>query len=664
MLFRMKNLIIRGVVDMGIGFAVRVATVILALLSLTAASSSFAQSPTSVSVTWEVKNRFRLFKDEADFQYMARFHGAGDVQAAEIALAADTKGNGWARRVINHLCVDDTGQLQEICSREYSGASPSSQESIREAYLAPASHRIGVKAVGAATNALCTWKFLTNDNDSTAVVKRDQACNDEVFYSAPYGKTTQVQLFVTTHPEDSEPAATTTVKVRDFLIAGLGDSTAAGEGNPDRPVSIADNGFCFLRFLSGESQSYFRPSRAGYSGSRACGSGDEDSVTWSMERAHWMSGGCHRSLYSYQVRVALALAIENPQIAVTYIPLGCTGATIKAGMLGQQEAREIDCDLGTGRTPCSRWIDGQVVSLTRILDKAHQRDATRRLDLVLLTVGANDIDFSGLVANVMIDHSAREFGLFRDAHRVSTVDNARQALNGVLPGDFANLRDSLRHLLGNKLDHVVYVSYGHPALYNNGQPCPTSRQGFDVHPAFKIDGALLKTTSDFVTEEFFRRLKALAICDRGSGCQSDEQDRMTFVDDHQAQFRNHGYCAQADDDPAFDRDCFRADGRSFKTNLELAAENPLVCSRPASAFRAYQQRARWIRTANDSYFAAMTYPTGESKFLQPTDIHDAIWGAASAVYGGAMHPTAQGYAAMADAAMPAARRLLDLPAPK
>ena len=144
-----------------------------------------------------------------------------------------------------------------------------------------------------------------------AVVKRDQACKDEVFYRAPYGKTTQVQLFVTTHPEDSQATAKTTVIVRDILIAGLGDSTAAGEGNPDRPVSIADNGFCFRRFLSADFKSYFRPSRAGYSGNRACdGEREGDTANWSMDRAHWMNGGCHRSLYSYQVRVALALAMR------------------------------------------------------------------------------------------------------------------------------------------------------------------------------------------------------------------------------------------------------------------------------------------------------------------------------------------------------------------
>ena len=45
---------------------------------------------------------------------------------------------------------------------------------------------------------------------------------------------------------------------------------------------------------------------------------------------------------------------------------------------------------------------------------------------------------------------------------------------------------------------------------------------------------------------------------------------------------------------------------------------------------------------------------------QPSDIHDATWGIISAVYGGAVHPTAEGHAAMADAALPAARAVLGL----
>jgi hypothetical protein len=89
----------------------------------------------------------------------------------------------------------------------------------------------------------------------------------------------------------------------------------------------------------------------------------------------------------------------------------------------------------------------------------------------------------------------------------------------------------------------------------------------------------------------------------------------------------------------------------------------MACGYPASEFRPYASRARWIRTANDSYFTAMTYPEGLPAVMQPSDLHDAIWGIFAAVYGGAVHPTAEGHAAMADAALPAAREALGLPAP-
>ena len=81
----------------------------------------------------------------------------------------------------------------------------------------------------------------------------------------------------------------------------------------------------------------------------------------------------------------------------------------------------------------------------------------------------------------------------------------------------------------------------------------------------------------------------------------------------------------------------------------------------ASEFRPYAPRARWVRTANDSYLTAMTYPEGLPSLLQPRDLHDAIWGIFASVYGGAVHPTAEGHAAMADAALPAAREVLGLP---
>ena len=46
--------------------------------------------------------------------------------------------------------------------------------------------------------------------------------------------------------------------------------------------------------------------------------------------------------------------------------------------------------------------------------------------------------------------------------------------------------------------------------------------------------------------------------------------------------------------------------------------------------------------------------------MHPSNLHDATWGVLSAVYGGAIHPTAEGHAAMADAALAGAMNVLRL----
>jgi len=168
--------------------------------------------------------------------------------------------------------------------------------------------------------------------------------------------------------------------------------------------------------------------------------------------------------------------------------------------------------------------------------------------------------------------------------------------------------------------------------------------------------------SGFVENEFLPQLKALALCQSGILCRSPRADRMTFVDAHQTAFASHGFCARAESDPEFDRQCFSATGDSFNPDLVNGASQPMVCGRSAADYRAYLPRARWIRDANDSYFAAMTYPQGLPTSQQPSDIHDATWGVLSAVYGGAVHPSAEGHAAMADAALPAAAAVLQLDA--
>ncbi len=87
----------------------------------------------------------------------------------------------------------------------------------------------------------------------------------------PYGRTTVATVDVPLG-DGTAQRVVTEIAVRDVLIAGLGDSIAAGEGNPDRAVQL-EGGFCFRRFLGGGGSQYYRPSRAGYTHDRSCENG-------------------------------------------------------------------------------------------------------------------------------------------------------------------------------------------------------------------------------------------------------------------------------------------------------------------------------------------------------------------------------------------------------
>ena len=291
--------------------------------------------------------------------------------------------------------------------------------------------------------------------------------------------------------------------MRDILIAGLGDSVASGEGNPDRPIALSDEGFCFRSYLGTAAAQYYRPSRAGYKGGRACEAPDTLAV-WQRQSALWFNPACHRSLYSYQTRTALALAVQYPHIAVTYLPLACTGATIADGLFGSQRAR--DCLPAKSGGACQGKINGQLAELRDALTAAKRRQPDRKLDLVLLSVGANDIYFSGLVADVIVD-TATERALFRRSGVMASVDDARSAMTRDLPQGFAKLREALKPLLGGDLSRVVYTSYANPTLSNGGAPCPGGRAGFDIHPSFNAQPQRLAAVSNFVESEFLPQLR-------------------------------------------------------------------------------------------------------------------------------------------------------------
>ena len=370
-----------------------------------------------------------------------------------------------------------------------------------------------------------------------------------------------------------------------------------------------------------------------------------------------MSGPCHRSLYGYQMRTALALAVEYPHIAVTFLPLACSGATVNHGFLDLQRARECPSP-GTGAA-CPGFARPQIAELNDLMTlvRVNSRIASSTW---CCSRSARTTFISPGLSPTSSSRRATERSLLRRGGAISSVEEAQQVLERELPANFARLRAALKPYVGGNLARVVFVTYGNPALAGPDTPCPGGRDGFDVHPAFGADGERLRQTATSWRSGFCPASSRWR-CASGQVLPRSASERMTFVDAHQPAFAEHGVCARSVQDPPFDRECFSPKGESFSTSLSKGATDPLLCSYVASEFRPYAPRARWVRTANDSYLTAMTYPEGLPALLQPRDLHDAIWGIFAAVYGGAVHPTAEGHAAMADAALPAVREVLALP---
>src|SRR5262245_42540410 len=401
----------------------RLAALVLTALLLVPDSAAMAQQPGGrPRIEWEVKNRFRLFRSESDFQrHVASWRNDG-VLGSEQRLAIETDGRGWARDTVERLCVDRSGRLMEFCERD----------GTREVYLSPGDHRIGVVVAGGPIEAVnCVWTF---EDGSSEPRQFSGSCEEEMRLRVVHGRPTTATVDIVL-PDGTAQRVVAEIAVRDVLIAGLGDSIAAGEGNPDRPVRLSDEGFCFRRFLGVELSEYYRPGRAGYTGNRSCvtDGADPHADAWARQSARWHSGPCHRSLYGYQMRAALGLAIENPHLAVTFIPLACSGATIASGFLGSQ--RITECPSPGTNTACSSSSRAQLAALTDALGSARKRIPNRGLDLVLLTIGANDIQFSGLVADVIIESTTERVLVGRSGHIASVADSQR-ILDRNLPNDF------------------------------------------------------------------------------------------------------------------------------------------------------------------------------------------------------------------------------------
>ena len=250
--------------------------------------------------------------------------------------------------------------------------------------------------------------------------------------------------------------------------------------------------------------------------------------------AQWISADCHRSQYGYPFRVGLGLALENRHRAVTFVSLACSGAEVTEGLFLEMSAREGDqkkvaaqfdqmsdliCRGGAaGRTQTASYTlpifsTGSTSISTQTVTKRWCAPSQRKrpIDLVLLSIGGNDVGF-GALAVYSITDSANDIAPVADliGRQVRFSPRTSRVYLDVLDERMKAVKDALRDGFGVDPSRVVHTSYEPIQFDETGAVCGANPTlGLDVHPKFRFSRERLQETSDFL-REFLARLECVS----------------------------------------------------------------------------------------------------------------------------------------------------------
>ena len=640
--------------------------VLLGLFALPAEAQTLTTS--QFKIEWQVTNRFRLFQDPAFFklhenawrQYLLHVDQQGMASDARDSFVARTSvigsehvlndrfiafsnilrqnfdWRGWAAKGQDATCYDPKKRTHTACGGI-------------DAYVTPASHAIELwlsgQGVTVPATAVCEWRIGGKLVAQTSCADRVSGPGIEL----PYPDGAEISVNVV-----GEAPIITEAKVKDLLIAGLGDSFASGEGNPNQPVAFSET----RRFRN------FYPLRR----QNDAGGG-----------AQWTDELCHRSLYGQLLRAALQIAVENPQASVTYLDYTCSGASISEGILGPQTYVERVASNERSAQLAAHEVaggakDSQLYRLMRELcrdtpDVKHGiptcqgNNFRRSLDFLLLSVGGNDIGFSNIVAWASLrDSASSSIAAFFGA--TVTAEEFATRMHDILPDAYAQLAAALEQSVpvasapDGVFDPSRVILAAYPDLVTNeaGEICEASPDGGDGEDRYAANQSLdmfsswLTAQPDRLTkvrEQFlllYKRMRDLAGDHGWTFAGHIYADKM---------FEGHGFCAQnlkRITDPAEQlmMPCYGSaerDTQTCQTSLS-GKEGTWRPYDPATQNYPYALRQRWVRTFNDAYMVINQKVRDRFGKLDEQ--------ASAAVFSettGALHPSAEGHAAMADSLM-------------
>jgi hypothetical protein len=590
------------------------------------------------AVSWRVENPFRFFVDPADtevhratFLALSEDERAAPVLSAERALAL-RHADGWAARTVAKTCWN--AERNRFACPQGAGD-----------YINPASHAVIAQVSGIDEAALieCTWLTAPKGADAARGKAVRKPCAEPVELDVPYPAGARLTVQV-----GGQEVAATDVVITDLLIAGMGDSFAAGEGNPDVPV----------RF-SRERSADYGPDLTGYP-ARIGNWSEIGDRRFIEENARWLDQACHRSLYSHQLRAALQLAVEDPHRAVTFVGVACSGAEVTAGLFLRYAGNEwvpnppelsqisalAEAQCGKNKAPAqdlpeAYHMNNRIPDLKGGLElRKCEAERSRKIDLLFLSIGGNDIGFSRLVANAVLGNESllrRLGGWFGHVHG---SDSAGVQLDRLVYR-YRSVRrafHNILHMPWNEADRVVLTAYPGMALLDDGKSvCPDGRAGMDVLTDFQLSAVKARDGSGMAD-----KLDALMRT-------TAREQGWTYADAHRKAFLGRGICAGWLENALSSADDLRL---PRKHGDQWEPYNP-------ADYRPYAHRQRWFRTPNDAFMTGNFHVTG-SLLQNVVRTQTLSWFQLllAATYSGAFHPTAEGQAAIADAVVVKSRAVI------
>jgi hypothetical protein len=609
----------------------------VAMLLLTVSEWAHAEP----RIVWEVENPFRFFLDPADTEVhratwvsLPAEQRTNPVLSAERVLA-ERHPEGWAATMFDKTCWDD--ERNRYACKD------------RPDYINPKSHvvRASLQGLDDAQTVDCQWLTAPRGKSGGRGKAVTLPCDIPVQLELPYPGGAWIKVEV-----GGQQVAEVAAEVQDLFIVGMGDSFASGEGNPDVPVRFspdrtAEYGTAGNIVLNGY------PARIGAwktIGEKA----------FLQENARWLDQACHRSLYSHQLRAALQIAVEDPHRAVTYVGVACSGAETVAGLFLRYKGHEwvpnppqlsqisavaqAQCGGREPRAydlPEAYHMNEQIPELKGglVLRKCEPSHA-RKIDLLFLSIGGNDIGFARLVANaVLADTSAlrRLGGWFGQVHGFAEASSQMDVLDDRLKA-VNRAAHYILHVPWPESDRIVLTGYPPMALLEDGSSvCPDSHAGMNVLPDFFLSEAKAREGNTAA-----ERLNAVME-------DSARQLNWSFVDAHREAFRGRGLCS-----------AYAVGAWTIPDEMRIPRKVTGVWEPyNPSDWRAYASRLRWFRTPNDAFMTG-NFHVSESLLQKALKTQSLSWMQVllAAVYSGAFHPTAEGQAAIADAVVDKARGVI------